>query len=50
MSHFTSIKVQIKNGEILHQVLQQLGHKVECNTKVRGYPGQTHLKIKQVAA
>lgn len=41
MSHFTSIKVQIKNGEILHQVLQELGHKVECNTKVRGYQGDT---------
>lgn len=39
MSHFTSIKVQIKNGEVLHQVLQELGHKVECNTFVRGYNG-----------
>jgi hypothetical protein len=39
MSHFTSIKVQIKNGEILHQVLQELGYQVECNTKVRGYEG-----------
>ncbi|BDA69257.1 hypothetical protein DSM106972_062840 [Dulcicalothrix desertica PCC 7102] len=41
MSHFTTIKVQIKNGEVLHQVLQELGHKVECNTKVRGYHGDT---------
>jgi hypothetical protein len=41
MSHFTSIKVQIKKGEILHQVLQELGHQVECNTKVRGYHGDT---------
>lgn len=41
MSHFTTIKVQIKNGEALHQVLQELGHKVECNTTVRGYQGDT---------
>ncbi|NET58138.1 MAG: DUF1257 domain-containing protein [Symploca sp. SIO2E6] len=41
MSHFTTIKVQIKNGEILHQVLQELGHQVECNTQVRGYRGKT---------
>jgi hypothetical protein len=39
MSHFSRIKVQIKNGEILHQVLQELGHRVECNTQVRGYQG-----------
>lgn len=39
MSHFTTIKVQIKNGEVLHQVLQELGYKVECNTSVRGYQG-----------
>jgi hypothetical protein len=41
MSHFTTIKVQIKNGEILHQVLKELDYKVECNTKVRGYQGDT---------
>ena len=41
MSHFTSIKVQIKHGEILHQVLQELGYQVECNAKVRGYHGDT---------
>jgi len=39
MSHFTTIKVQIKNGEILHQVLKELGHQVECNSNVRGYQG-----------
>jgi hypothetical protein len=39
MSHFTTIKVQIKNGEILHQTLQELGYEVECNKKVRGYAG-----------
>ena len=32
MSHFTTIKVQIKNGEVLHEVLQELGYQVECNT------------------
>jgi len=41
MSHFTTIKVQIKNGEILHQVLQELGYQVESNTEVRGYRGNT---------
>jgi Protein of unknown function (DUF1257) len=41
MSHFTTIKVQIKNGEILHQVLKELEYQVEYNTKVRGYRGDT---------
>ncbi|MUH01406.1 DUF1257 domain-containing protein [Scytonema sp. UIC 10036] len=45
MSHFTTIKVQIKNGEFLHQVLQELGYQVECNTTVRGYRGdRTHAE------
>jgi len=39
MSHFTTIKVQIKNGEILQQILQELGYQVEYNTTVRGYQG-----------
>ena len=39
MSHFTTIKVQIKNGETLHQTLKELGYQVECNKKVRGYQG-----------
>ena len=39
MSHFTTIKVQIKNGEILHQTLKELGYNVESNKKVRGYQG-----------
>jgi Protein of unknown function (DUF1257) len=39
MSHFTTIKVQIENGEILQQALQELGYKVERNTMVRGYKG-----------
>lgn len=41
MSHFTTIKVQIKNGETLHQILQELGYEVEQNAKVRGYHGNT---------
>lgn len=45
MSHFTTIKVQIKNGEILQGVLQELGHQVEQNTTVRGYLGnKTHAE------
>ncbi len=39
MSHFTTIKVQIKNAEILHESLQELGYQVERNTFVRGYQG-----------
>ena len=39
MSHFTTIKVQIKQGEVLLDVLQELGYKVEQNTQVRGYMG-----------
>lgn len=40
MSHFTTIKVEIRNGEILHQVLQELGYRVERHAKVRGYQGR----------
>jgi hypothetical protein len=39
MSHFSTIKIQIKNGEILQQVLTELGYEVESNTQVRGYQG-----------
>ncbi|HEY9604559.1 MAG TPA: DUF1257 domain-containing protein [Allocoleopsis sp.] len=39
MSHFSTIQVQIKNGETLYQTLQELGYTVECNKKVRGYRG-----------
>jgi len=41
MSHFTTIKVEIKNGEILQQSLQELGFEVKCQTLVRGYKGNT---------
>ncbi|MBD2180015.1 MULTISPECIES: DUF1257 domain-containing protein [Oscillatoriophycideae] len=50
MSHFTTIKVQIKNGEVLHEVLQELGYQVERNTYVRGYNGdrtQAEYTIRQ---
>lgn len=39
MSHFTTIKVQIKNAEVLTNVLAELGYQVEVNTQVRGYQG-----------
>jgi hypothetical protein len=39
MSHFTTIKVQIKNSEILANVLTNLGYKVEVNAQIRGYQG-----------
>ena len=39
MSHFTTVKVQIKNPEVLANVLTDLGHKFEHNTQVRGYQG-----------
>ena len=41
MSHFTTIKVQIKNGEMLRESLQELGYQVELNTEVRGYQGDS---------
>ncbi|MFN9400082.1 MAG: DUF1257 domain-containing protein, partial [Dolichospermum sp.] len=41
MSHFTTIKVQIKQGKVLLQVLKELGYQVEQNTNVRGYMGDT---------
>ncbi|MFM6106268.1 MAG: DUF1257 domain-containing protein [Sphaerospermopsis kisseleviana] len=50
MSHFTTIKVEIKQGEVLYQVLKELGYQVAQNTQVRGYMGdKTHAEyvIKQ---
>ena len=41
MSHFTTVKIQIRNGETLHRVLNALGYKVECDRNVRGYQGNT---------
>ncbi|MEN9266072.1 MAG: DUF1257 domain-containing protein [Thermostichales cyanobacterium BF4_bins_65] len=37
MSHFTTIQVQIKDGTLLRQVLQELGYDVVENGVVRGY-------------
>jgi hypothetical protein len=39
MSHFTTLQVQIKDGDVLAQVLQALGYQVETETYVRGYNG-----------
>ena len=39
MSHFTTIKVEIKHGELLCEALRELGYKVEQNGLVRGYQG-----------
>lgn len=40
MSHFTTIKIQIKDGPILAESLRELGYEVLLNTQVRGYHGQ----------
>ena len=39
MSHFTTIKIQITDREVLLASLSDLGYKVEQNTQVRGYQG-----------
>jgi hypothetical protein len=41
MSHFTTIAIEIKNGDLLEQALQDLGYPVKQNTLVRGYLGDT---------
>jgi hypothetical protein len=41
MSHFTTIAVEIKNGDLLKQALEELGYPVKQNTLVRGYLGNT---------
>jgi len=41
MSHFTTIAIEIKNGDLLEQSLQELGYPVKQNTFVRGYLGNT---------
>jgi hypothetical protein len=43
MSHFTTIAVEIKNGDLLEQTLQELGYPVKKNTLVRGYLGNTTI-------
>lgn len=39
MSHFTTIQVKIKQGEVLREALEALGHRVLCNAQVRGFAG-----------
>ncbi len=39
MSHFSTLRVQIKNGAVLHESLTELGYKVQQNVPVRGYHG-----------
>jgi Protein of unknown function (DUF1257) len=39
MSHLTTIKVQIKDSQVLADTLLELGYHVEQNTFVRGYDG-----------
>ncbi|NET52787.1 MAG: DUF1257 domain-containing protein [Merismopedia sp. SIO2A8] len=41
MSHFTRIKVQIKDNNLLLQTLTELGYTVEQNVQVRGYRSNT---------
>ena len=39
MSHFTTIAVEIKNGDLLQQTLKEMGYPVHKNATVRGYLG-----------
>lgn len=41
MSHFTTIAIEIKNGDLLKQAIEELGYPVKENTLVRGYLGNT---------
>jgi len=41
MSHFTTIKTQIKDIEALHSACQELGLPLLQNTPARGYEGNT---------
>ncbi|HIK10891.1 MAG TPA: DUF1257 domain-containing protein [Oscillatoriaceae cyanobacterium M33_DOE_052] len=41
MSHFTTIKIQMKDGQLLKEVLEELGYQVEYNARVRGYQNNT---------
>lgn len=43
MSHFTTIQVQIKDGDVLAQTLAELGYSVAQNAPVRGYAGSTTI-------
>jgi hypothetical protein len=39
MSHFSTVRVQIKQGEVLHEALLDLGYTIVQNAEVRGYQG-----------
>lgn len=41
MSHFTTIAIEIKHGDLLKQSLESLGYPVTENALVRGYLGNT---------
>ena len=43
MSHFSTISIEIKNGDLLKQTLEDLGYPVKENTLVRGYLGNTAI-------
>ncbi len=43
MSHFSTVRVQIKQSEVLHETLLDLGYTIAQNTEVRGYQGQTAI-------
>jgi hypothetical protein len=43
MSHFSTVRVQIKQGEVLHETLLDLGYTIAQNTAVRGYQGKTTI-------
>jgi hypothetical protein len=43
MSHFSTVRVQIKQGEVLHETLLDLGYTIAQNTEVRGYQGKTTI-------
>jgi hypothetical protein len=43
MSHFSTVRVQIKDGEVLQESLRSLGYDVQQNVNVRGYKGQVTI-------
>jgi hypothetical protein len=40
MSHFSRLKTQFKNREILTECLGEMGYEVETNGTIKGYAGQ----------
>ncbi|MDX2257074.1 MAG: DUF1257 domain-containing protein [Pseudanabaenaceae cyanobacterium bins.39] len=41
MSHFTTIAIEIKNGDLLKKTLESFGYPVQEQALVRGYLGNT---------